>query len=162
MLGGILREHTLAKPTAWQPASTVIDVGAGLRPCPWYPTAQKIYIEPYRGYADVLRRQGLAVLNVTADEGLHGLRADAVVLLDVLEHMERLVGERVVQLAKLAAIKQVIIYTPFGFLPQDGDAWEMGGDDWQRHRSGWTPEDFPDWAIERRGTAFFATWTWDA
>ncbi len=41
------------------------------------------------------------------------------------------------------------MFTPLGFTEQDApenekDPWGHGGGfEWQRHRSGWTPEDFP-------------------
>ena len=160
VLGGALREHTLAKPLAWHPAASVIDVGAGLRPCAWYPGAQHLCIEPFNPYAQILKQQGFMVVSCRADEALRVARAETVLLLDVLEHMEREEGERVVPLAKLAASRQVILYTPLGFLAQEGDAWGLGGEEWQRHRSGWMPADFPGWLIEPRGASFFAVWNW--
>ncbi|MGL5712289.1 MAG: hypothetical protein ACRCX2_04665 [Paraclostridium sp.] len=53
--------------------------------------------------------------------------------------------------------QNLVIFTPLGFLDQshpDGiDAWGLDGVNWQTHRSGWTPEDFP--SIEGGSWSFF-------
>ncbi len=83
-----------------------------------------------------------------------------IYLLDAIEHMTRPAGELVLKLAKALGPKQIVVFTPKGFLPQEGDAWGLGGEEWQRHRSGWKPEDFPGWYIEEyMGMQFFAVWT---
>ncbi len=68
---------------------------------------------------------------------------DAVICIDVIEHLDK--AEGVALLAELArvAAKIVVVFTPLGFHPQEGDAWGLGGEHWQRHRSGWTEADFP-------------------
>lgn len=127
---------------------SVIDVGAGLRPVEWNTDARRLCVEPYWLYADRLRAAGFNVIQAIAVDVLPWLRADAIYMLDVIEHMERAEGELALELALKAARRQVVIYTPFGFLPQERDGWELGGDHWQKHRSGWTPDDFPGWSIQ--------------
>ena len=67
---------------------------------------------------------------------------DAVVMFDLLEHLEH--GDALVLLhrAERIARRVVILTTPNGFVPQEG----YGGNDLQRHRSGWTVAD-----LEREG-----------
>lgn len=154
---GLLR-HTLGAPEGLVHCETVLDVGAGIRPFNWYKPSRHVCVEPYPVYAWLLRRAGYEVFSGTAEEGLNTLKAEQILLLDVIEHMDRAVGERVVDLARKAASRQVVLYTPLGFMAQDGDAWGLGGHEWQRHRSGWTPEDFPGWTIHLRRTMFFAIW----
>ncbi len=158
-------EHTLKPPAALLHghALLIIDVGAGIRPARWwFADAGVLHVEPCEAYASVLRRAGFAVIQRDALDYFSGhdtFRApDVVLMLDVIEHMPRDEGEAVIALATARA-RQVVVFTPKGFKPQEGDAWELGGEEWQRHRSGWTPDDFPGWTIEDRGDAFFAIWT---
>lgn len=144
-----------------RPAERYIDVGAGIRPCTVHP-GEYLRIEPFKAYADVLRDAGHAVLQKEAPEALERKRTGTVLMLDVLEHMERDDGLRALSLAQAAAECQVVVFTPNGFRPQEGDAWRMGGEYWQRHRSGWTPEDFPGWQVRTNygnTTGLLAIWT---
>jgi hypothetical protein len=110
-----------------------------------------------------------------ADDALMGViscgkqhEIEAIFLLDVIEHMEKEEGKRVIELAQQVAQRQIVLYTPYGFMEQTHDKWGLGGDEWQIHRSGWVPEEFPGWYIEVRpmyvrpeGTlkGFIAVWT---
>ena len=80
-------------------------------------------------------------------------------MLDVLEHMHKNEGIEVIELAKKKAIKQIVIFTPKGFVQQTVDSWNMGGEYWQTHRSGWLPGEFPGWDISFYDEGFFAIWT---
>jgi hypothetical protein len=59
---------------------------------------------------------------------------DAVVALDLLEHLEKDDGEALLATLERIAGRRVVVFTPNGFVPQD----DLGGSSWQRHRSGWT------------------------
>lgn len=144
----------------------VVDIGPGIRPQELVRADRTLCIEPFGAYADRLEADGHAVLRATALEGLQGLiGADTVVMLDVIEHMDKADGQAVIELAQAKA-RQVVVFTPIGFMPQHGDAWGLGGDYWQAHRSGWEPEEFDGWTIlsdpafhRRQGYgAFFAIW----
>lgn len=146
---------------------SVLDIGAGIRPQTIVRTNRMLCVEPHKPYADVLVRKGYAVLQTTAELALVDPRVnvDTVVMIDVIEHMEKDEGARVLELTRRCA-SQVVVFTPLGFIEQTHDAWNMGGEVWQRHRSGWMPDDFVGWTILldenfharlRRG-AFFAIW----
>lgn len=125
---------------------TVIDVGAGLRPATWANAKRHICIEPCKVYADVLRAHGFEVIEKRAGPGLKGTWGDLVLMLDVIEHMDKADGYAAIWHA-MASAPKIIIYTPNGFVPQSDDKWGAGQHDWQEHRSGWTPDDFPGWKI---------------
>lgn len=165
-----LKAHSLRRPPGLIECAHVWDVGAGLRPMQWYAPARHVCIEPYFPYAQRLQEAGYVVRNETALAALlylhrrpHIPRPHAIYLLDVIEHMEREEGEEVRWLVTQIATVQVVVFTPHGFLPQTHDAWKLGGEYWQTHRSGWTPEAFPGWTIQRRVSGapkgFFAVWT---
>lgn len=140
--------HTLPKPEALIPCDVVLDIGAGIRPMQFYRPKRHICIDPYAPYVDVLQKAGYEAHQMLALEALHAFEADAIYLLDVIEHMEKDEGREVIDLAVRKARCQVAIYTPWGFVPQNEDTWGYGGHEWQTHRSGWLPEDFPGWTIE--------------
>ncbi len=63
---------------------------------------------------------------------------DVVVALDVIEHLSRSDGVRLIEHAEILASQKVIFYTPNGYIPQHPD----DDNPFQEHRSGWTKEDF--------------------
>ena len=63
---------------------------------------------------------------------------DAVIMIEVLEHLDKNSGLEIIQKANEWARKKVIITTPNGFVPQAN----LDQNPWQRHRSGWLPSDF--------------------
>lgn len=142
----------LPRPAGLIEVDSVLDIGVGLRPMAWYTPKRYVCVEPHKAYADKLEEAGYTVERMTADYALRmlaGEKFDAIYLLDVIEHMERDDGLLVLDLAFRMEPKQIIVSTPVGFFPQHGDAWSLGGERWQLHRSGWAPEDFPGWTISR-------------
>mgnify|MGYP001231637972 CR=1 FL=1 len=58
---------------------------------------------------------------------------DSVIALDLIEHLEKSDGFRLIQIMESIAIKNIIIFTPNGFLRQDA----FDSNPWQEHVSGW-------------------------
>lgn len=138
------------RPDGLLEVDTVLDIGAGLRPIGWYKPKQHICVEPHGPYADRLEAAGYKVLKMTAHRALEtDAWGDhcAVYMLDVIEHMTRSEGEEILARLREIGPKQIVIFTPTGFMPQEHDAWHLGGEHWQTHRSGWLPADFPGWRI---------------
>lgn len=135
------------------PTRRLVDVGPGIRPCP-LPCEEHVLIEPCEEYAAHLDRwrppdRRVVILRGTADLIEAQPRADTTLLmLDVIEHMDRAAGERARILAE--EFDHAVIFTPLGWCEQGGenpDAWGLGGGEWQRHRSAWQPKDFDNWAV---------------
>lgn len=61
------------------------------------------------------------------------LSFDCVLASDVIEHVTKEDGLKLIQNMELLAKHKVIIFTPRGFVPQD----EHEGNPWQKHLSGW-------------------------
>lgn len=150
-------------------ADVLLDIGSGIRPQSFVQCGRQICLEAHGEYCDILRASGFDVIQATAPGGLADLDpVDTVTAFDVIEHLTREDGLLLIAEMTLLARQQVVIFTPLGFMPQDGgveaDAWGYQGQHWQAHRSGWTPEDFPGWRcfVDERfhGTfgAFFAIW----
>ncbi len=64
---------------------------------------------------------------------------DLVTALDVLEHLEKSEGEKMLDHFEEVANRLIIIFTPQGFLPQGN---EQGFEGLNVHKSGWELEDF--------------------
>ena len=67
---------------------------------------------------------------------------DAVCFIDSLEHLSDQQARITLRESEAIARRIVIIFTPRGAFPQQNfDAWGMGGERYQQHRSIWEPED---------------------
>lgn len=137
----------------------IIDIGAGVRPCLAFPCEEYIAIEPHAEYADILREEWHPknqAVTVVIDEAEavanYPRQGTTVLLLDVIEHLEKPRGERLRDL--LEEFEQAIIFTPLGFVEQTTDNWGLHGEYWQTHRSGWKPKDFANWQVEIWPTFF--------
>lgn len=129
-------------------SSTLLDIGCGMgltlcnMHCPI-----KVGIDAHRPYLE--KRQhcdGFIPLHLDASE-LSSIflpkSFDSVTLIDVIEHFEKEEGLAVLKQAEIIAIRRIIVFTPRGFFSQNGmDLFNLGGEIYQEHRSGWEIEDF--------------------
>ena len=133
----------------------VLDVGCGIVPMNYFRPKLHMMVEPWDEYAEVLRQRhaddkSVFILKLGAIEALgalHDKSVDSVFLLDVIEHLDKDVGFKVISEIERVTRRQAVIFTPLGFMPQhveDGqpDAWGLAGGEMQEHKSGWLPEDF--------------------
>lgn len=150
---------TLRQPKELLQVDKPWDVGAGLRPVPWFGNRQ-ICVEPCKQYAERLSKAGFSVIEQTALDALENAeKIDSLIMLDVIEHMAKDEGRKVMALALEKVQTQIVVYTPLGFMPQDDDGWGLGEHHWQTHRSGWTPDEFDGFHCYTEGRGFFAIWT---
>jgi hypothetical protein len=139
-----------------RPSHTLLDIGPGIRPQRLIAARTHLLAEPCDEYLSLLIGLHPKCVPIRADwaqalELLPAGAVDTIVLLDVIEHLTKHDGQRLLEKTVLAARSQVVVFTPLGFMPQaaegDKDAWGLGGVDWQVHRSGWEPSDFPGWTV---------------
>jgi hypothetical protein len=152
----LLSDSRSSKILAMMPRTPrVIDIGPGIRPCPIFDGCEYICIEPCVEYVEHLRAwkpANIAVDVVRADASFlefYARTSTTVLMLDVIEHLERKAGERVLRIVE--EFDHAVVFTPLGWEPQSGespDAWGLHGGHWQKHRSAWKPEDFNrGWSI---------------
>jgi hypothetical protein len=133
----------------------VLDIGCGIQPQKMVLANVHICVEPYREYADHLLNarhdRDYVVLNCDWEEATRVVApgsVDSVFLVDVVEHLEKEEGRRLLNLTLPLVRRQIVIITPYGFMPQhheDGkDMWGLSGGSWQEHLSGWDERDFDD------------------
>ena len=153
--------HELQSRTAAliKPAFSVLDIGCGIRPQQFITPELLICIEPHHEYVEILKKNlhnaNAVIIPLDAIQALKGLpnrSVDCIFLIDVIEHMTKEVGVEVIRECERVARQQVVLFTPLGFMPQETltgevDGWNLHGGDWQDHKSGWYPEDFPGWDV---------------
>lgn len=134
----------------------VIDIGCGIRPETFFEPSVHICIEPFDQYRKVIKpyfpnNSNVIFIKTDALNGIKGFdddSVDTVFVMDVIEHLTKKDGLKLIKEADRVARKQVVIFTPLGFYPMfykktgDKDAWGLGGTDVQEHQSGWMPKDF--------------------
>lgn len=74
---------------------------------------------------------------------------DAVILIEVLEHLPKEAGLKILQKAEEWAEKKIVVSTPNGFLSQG----ELDGNKLQKHLSGWSVDDFKKLGFKVTGRA---------
>jgi hypothetical protein len=146
----MIRKHNLSAPEGLLHCDTVWDVGPGIRPMNWWKPKRHFCVEPHTTYRKHLKEAGYETLGLTAQEFARRAIAEdkyleQVVMLDVIEHLTRPDAEQVIHDLAFQVHKQLVIYTPVGFMEQDGgeeeDPWGLDGQEWQKHRCGFLPDD---------------------
>jgi len=69
---------------------------------------------------------------------------DMVCALDLIEHLEKEDGYKLIETMERIARKVIVVMTPNGFVPQQGGYYD-------RHRSGWVKEEFKSLGFEVYG-----------
>lgn len=138
-----------------QKVDIVLDIGCGIRPQTFFQPRLHICCEPHPEYVQILKNyfwgsSNVLVIQDTAWEvvnRLPNMSVDSIFLVDFIEHIEKDEGYRLLAECERVARKQIVLFTPLGFMSQDYtaddlDGWGLHGGEWQAHKSGWTPNDF--------------------
>jgi hypothetical protein len=144
------------------PAPIILDIGCGIRPQQFIVPMVHICVEPFKQYVHVLQQKisgevdrDYVIINTEWENAIKLIpekSVDSIFIIDVIEHLDKNEAIILLKNTEKLARKQIILFTPLGFLPQehpDGkDAWGLDGGDWQNHKSGWEPKDFDkSWKI---------------
>jgi len=126
---------------------SLLDVGCGNN-SPIKHFSNKLYtvgVDAYIPSIEKSKNQGIHndYLNIDVmDIGkkIHPKSFDCVLASDLIEHLTKENGLKLIKMMEEIATKKVIIFTPNGFLPQG----EYDNNPWQIHHSGWDVEEMQD------------------
>ena len=129
----------------------MLDVGTGMMqslvdvPCP-----VKIGLDAHQPYLERRRVRDAVPIHASAmdiEQLFVPGAVDLIQLIDVIEHFEPADADTLLGQVTRTAARRVVLFTPRGDFPQEEfDATGLGGEELQRHRSTWEPED-----LESRG-----------
>jgi len=135
--------------------SSVLDIGPGLRPMQFFTPDTHIFLEGFAPYLEMLQQRyghepGRVFLHARAEKALPMMpdrSVDSIMMIDVIEHLPKARALKVLRHCERIARRQIVIGTPYGFVPQEYeheelDGWNFAHNKLQTHRSGWTEKDF--------------------
>ncbi len=109
------------------------------------PCEVKLGLDAHRPYLEHRRVRDAVPIHADAlqiGELFPAGAVDLVTLLDVVEHFPKESALDLLAQAEAVAARRVVVATPRGAFPQaDHDAYGLGGEDLQQHRSSWEIED---------------------
>ncbi len=111
---------------------------------------EKVGVDGFEGSLTASRAAGIHDRYILSD--IRSISApdkafDAVISMDVIEHLPKEQGDAFLRELERIASKLVIVTTPNGFVPQGA----YGGNEFQRHLSGWTPAELRERGYKTRG-----------
>jgi SAM-dependent methyltransferase len=127
---------------------SVLDVGCGtMERLSAVPAQIRVGVDAHRPYLTHRVADDLAVpVNYDARRMMEiflPASFDLVMLIDVIEHFQKDEALEILDAVERIARSRVIVFTPRGEFPQAGfDAYGLGGEEFQEHRSSWEPADF--------------------
>jgi hypothetical protein len=129
-------------------ARTVLDVGCGtMDRLSTVPVGVRIGVDAHRPYLSNRVDDNLLVpVHYDARRMMEIFLPrsfDVVMLIDVIEHFRKSEGLEILDDVERIARSRVVVFTPLGEFPQsDFDAYGLGGEQFQEHRSAWHEADF--------------------
>ena len=154
VLGSIYHKIIFFPSTAWylrrelKDCDSVIDLGCGgdsvLRYAPH--RFYSVGVEAWKDSLNESRSKRIHDDYIMADVvklELKDKSVDAVILLEVLEHLTKEEGKELIERMSRVARKRIIITTPNGFVPQDSEI-----NPYQLHKSGWKIQDLEEIGFE--------------
>lgn len=133
---------------------SVLDIGCGPSSPLQYCANIKysIGVEPFEPYLEKSKSKKIHTdyLNRKIEElNFDDSSFDAVMMIELIEHLPKELGFEVLKKAERWARKKVIVSTPSGFISQK----EVDGNPLQRHLSGWSLKELQDLGYRCRGLA---------
>lgn len=130
----------------------VLDLGCGGQPYLSEPGQGRRFIGLESWYASCLTARSAPRYQAVIQAQLPLIPArsksvDAVVFLQVIEHLPKDQGYQLIQEAERVARRRVILTTPKGFVQQE----PYHGNPYQHHLSGWSIQDFTDLGYDVNG-----------
>ncbi|MGB9911209.1 MAG: class I SAM-dependent methyltransferase [Microgenomates group bacterium] len=131
---------------------SVLDLGCGpsspLQYCKWI--KYSVGVEIFKPYLEESKKRKIHTKYLNKkieDVDFPEKSFDAVIMIEVLEHLPKKVGYEILKKAEKWARKKIIVTTPNGFFPME----EVDKNKYQRHLSGWGVEELKKLGFKCRG-----------
>lgn len=156
LLGGIFHtvEHCLKRELA--DCESVLDLGCGpdsiIKKCE--NVKYSVGVEAFKPYLDRSKAKKIHKEYLHAkieNVNFPDKSFDAVILIEVLEHLSKKSGLEMIKKIQRWAKKKIIVTTPNGFIPQK----EVDSNEMQKHLSGWNLREMKELGFTSRGLAGF-------
>lgn len=132
---------------------SVLDLGCGLdSPIKYCNVPYSVGVEAFKPYLEESKRKKIHTEYLLEDitkVNFEPKSFDAVIMIDVLEHLEKGQGRKLLEKVEKWARKKVIVSTPNGYLPQKS----LDRNPLQTHRSGRTVEEMKNLGYKAHGMA---------
>lgn len=127
---------------------SVLDLGCGPgSPIKYCDVPYSVGVDAFEPYIKASRNKKIHTRYILSS--ITTLDFDAVILIGVLEHLNKEEGKMLLEKVESWARKKVIITTPNGFLPQG----QINQNPYQVHRSGWTVDEMKKFGYKAYGMA---------
>ncbi len=132
----------------WQKMK-ILDLGSG--PCSDYLRNRKFRgkditcLDVFGPYLKECQKLGYKTLHLDASKILENFKPaafDIILAIDFLEHLEKERGLKLLKDMEKISRRQILIFSPLGFVPMDIDNFGYDNTYFQTHRSAWSQEDF--------------------
>lgn len=137
----IFLDRTAILKKALVDCKNVLDLGCGSdSPLQYCPISYAVGVDAYLSCLQESKKKRIHNEYIQGDIGKINFKLnsfDAVIALEVLEHLSKKDGYKLIRRAEGWARKKVIISTPNGYLFQDSH----DGNPFQEHKSSWNPDD---------------------
>jgi hypothetical protein len=147
-----LRELSKRLQKKYGKVNSVLDIGCGIRPFGWLRSKIIVCIEPFDDYrknlVESFGSESLFAIKgdlQTLEDTIDSSQFSIVSIIDVIEHLPKPDGELALKKIIDGGARNILVFTPDGFMPQHSDqkdAWGFDSGSQQEHLSGWIAEDF--------------------
>jgi len=132
---------------------SVLDLGCGPNsPIKYCRVKYSVGVDVFRPYIEESKKKKIHNKYILKDITRINFKPksfDAVIMIDVLEHLEKEQGRKLLKKAEKWAKKKVIVSTPNGFISQKA----IDKNSFQAHLAGWTPEEMRELGYKGYGMA---------
>jgi len=132
---------------------SVLDLGCGQdSPIKYCNVSHSIGVEGFKPYFEETKRKKIHTKYLLGDitkVNFEPKSFDAVIMIDVLEHLEKEQGRKLLKKVEKWAKKKIIVSTPNGYLPQKS----LDKNLLQNHLSGWNVEEMKSFKYKAYGMA---------
>ena len=136
----------------------VLDIGCGIKTYQDVECKLMVSLDGWMPlYPDILANLEEGVLPISNNS------IDVILIIDVIEHIEKINGLKIIDESKRVTRRSIILFTPLWWEEDPGrhreDLWSFANP-YKYHKSLWSKEDFTDWnSVDIREKYYTGVWS---